>query len=203
MRSVWIPRAQGFREDAGEVNSARTVGSQISLKRWLAPIIDGRCRWGGYSVAVGRYGSVGYRLVVYPPGLSAQQRRRVRLWRGWTILGLGGVLGVFVVMADAGASELVIVSGCVAFYALGALVVARAAGPVRKQVLELTAARSTLVPDTWRTGECRYLASLAATLAAADQALQLGLSTPAEHEMVWSAVYSDATDHLDAARTAA
>ncbi|WP_146215828.1 DUF6611 family protein [Cryobacterium arcticum] len=188
-------------EDADEVNNARTISSGILLNRWLSPVVDGRCRWGSYTVAVGRYGSVGYRLVVYPPGISAQQRRRVRLCRGWTILGLVGVLGVFVAMAEGGASRLVIVIGCVAFYALGAVVVARAAGPVRKQVLELTAARSTLVPDTWRGGECRYLASLAATLAAADQALQLGRSTPAEHEMVWSAVYSDAEEHMDAART--
>ena len=183
------------------MNSARTVSSEILLNRWLSPIVDGRCRWGSYTVAVGRYGSVGYRLVVYPPGISARQRRWVRLWRSWTILGLVGVLGALIVMAEAGASRLVIVIGCTAFYTLGAVAVARAAGPVRKQVIELTAARSTLAPDSRHTLECRYLASLAATLATADQALQEGMSTPAQHEMVWSAVYSDAEGHLDAPRT--
>lgn len=183
------------------MNSARTVSSGILLNRWLSPVVDGRCRWGSYTVAVGRYGSVGYRLVVYPPGISARQRRWVRLWRGWPILGLVCVLGAFMMMAEAGAPKLVILTGCTAFYALGAVAVARGAGPVRKQVIELTAARSTLVPDSRHTGECRYVSSLAATLANADQALQEGLSTPAQHEMVWSVIYSKAEGHLDPART--
>lgn len=147
-------------------------------------------------MTVTRYGSMNHRLVLYPPGISAEQRRRVRLWRGWMLLGMLGGLGVFLALAGAGASALVAIVSCVTFYVLGAVIVAHRAGPVRREVLELTAARSALVSDLGHTAECRYLAGLSATLAAADESLEHGLSSAASHELVWSAVYAEARDHL-------
>lgn len=178
------------------MKSARTVSSEVSLGRWLAPVLDGRYRWGSYTVSVTRYGSVNHRLVLYPPGMSAGQRRRVRLWRGWMLLGIVGALGVFLGLAEAGVSSLVIMAACVSFYLLGAVVVGHHAGPIRREVLELTAARSALVSDLGHTAECRYLAGLSAMLTAADESLDHGRSSAADHELIWSAVYAEAQHHL-------
>ncbi|POH61339.1 hypothetical protein C3B61_18655 [Cryobacterium zongtaii] len=200
MGSVLIVETSSFRVDAYEVNSARTLSSEFLLSRWLSPVLDGRCKWGGYTVSVGRYGSVGHRLVLYPPGISAPQRRWVRLWRGWMVSGLVGVLGLLITFGAVGASRLVIITACVTFYVFGTVVVARRAGPVRRQVLELTAARSHLAPDAGHALECGYLATLAATMTSADAALASGVSSPPEHEMVWWGVFTNAQEHLAAAR---
>lgn len=101
-------------------------------------------------------------------------------------------------LAAAGASTPVIITACVTFYVLGTVAVARCAGPVRRQVLELTAATSNLVPDEWHTLECGFLTRLAATMTSADAALASGISSPAEHELVWWDVFTNAQEHVAA-----
>ena len=137
--------------------------------------------------------------MLYPPGISAKQRRRVRLWRGWVVLGLVGVLGLFISLAEAGASRLVIITVCAGFYALGAVAVAHSAGPIRWQVLELTATRSNFAPESRHIAECGYLMRLVVTVQTADESLNRGVLAPADHEMVWAAVYADAQRHLSLA----
>ncbi|POH62259.1 hypothetical protein C3B61_15340 [Cryobacterium zongtaii] len=92
-----------------------------------------------------------------------------------------------------------IIMACVTSYVLGTVAVARCAGPVHGQVLELTAARSNLVPDAGHALECQYLATLAATMTSADAALVSGVSSPAEHEVGWWDVLTNAQVHLAAA----
>src|SRR4051812_16204261 len=95
--------------------------------RWGARLLDGENRWGYVRLQIDRFGVTRYRLVVYPPGISDVQRRRLRLWRGaaiwaaalwllseiflqelvgaWTALAIstGGALALaFVAMANAG-----------------------------------------------------------------------------------------------------
>ncbi|TFB95836.1 MULTISPECIES: DUF6611 family protein [unclassified Cryobacterium] len=182
------------------MNSARMDLSELTLSRWLSPLLDGRCRWGSYTVSAGRYGSTSQRLVLYPAGISARQRRRVRVWRGWTVLGLVAVFGEFVTLVEAGAPRLLVITSCIGFYVASTLVVAHAAGSIRRGVLELTVVSSSLAPDTRLSAESRYLAGLASTLLIAEESLACGASSPADHELVWSSAYSDARRHLGAGR---
>ena len=54
---------------------------------WLSRLLDGENRWGFARVQVDRFGVTRYRLVVYPPGISDIERRRLRVWRGSPIWG--------------------------------------------------------------------------------------------------------------------
>ena len=197
VRTEWLASP---RDDAGWVNSARTDPSELTLSRWLSPLLDGRCRWGGYTVSAGRYGSTSQRLVLYPAGISARQRRRVRVWRGWMVLGLVAVFGVFATLVEAGAPRLLVITACIGFYVASTVAVARAAGSIRRGVLELTVVSSSLTPDTRLSAESRYLAGLASTLLIAEESLACGASSPADHELVWSSAYADAQRHLGAGR---
>lgn len=183
-------------EDAQSVSRIQTADTTSALSRWFSSVIDGRSRWGSYTISVGRYGSVNHWLVVYPPGISRQQRRRVRVWRSWFGVGIAGSLGVFAVLAWYHTPTMIIVLACTSFYALGAVAVAHYAGTIRRRVIELRAGWSTLVPDPQGVVQCEYLARLAAVLSAAERSLDEGTSTPAAHEVVWAAVYDEAQSHV-------
>ena len=57
------------------------------LQRWSAQLLDGENRWGFVRIQIDRFGVTRYRLVVYPPGISDVQRRRLRIWRGAAVWG--------------------------------------------------------------------------------------------------------------------
>lgn len=107
-----------------------------------------------------------------------------------------GALGIFIALAEAGSSRLVNILACIIFYTLGAWAVARYAGPVRRRVLELKAGQLSFVPDPRHAAECAYLTRIAEVLSAAENSLDRGSSTPAQHEVVWSTIYDEARDHL-------
>ncbi len=56
------------------------------LGRAWALLIASRDPWGPLQVRPDRFGTR-YLLVVYPPGITAAERRRVRIWRGWPLWG--------------------------------------------------------------------------------------------------------------------
>ena len=55
--------------------------SSFRFTRWLHRIIDGERVWGSVEAWPGRHGLKRYRLVVFPPGITATERRRLRLSR--------------------------------------------------------------------------------------------------------------------------
>jgi hypothetical protein len=116
------------------------------------------------------------------------------------VLGLVAVFGVFTTLVEAGAPRLLVVTACIGFYVASTFAVARAAGSIRRGVLELTVVSSTLTPDTRLAAESRYLAGLASSLLIAEESLACGASSPADHELVWSSAYADAQRHLGAGR---
>jgi len=58
-------------------------------------LVDGAHSWGSFDATPGRYGLRRYRLVIFPPGITATDRRLLRLWRAWP-LG-GGAFALFAV----------------------------------------------------------------------------------------------------------
>ncbi len=57
------------------------------LRRGLLRLLDGDRPWGSIDIRPDRFGVTRYRLVVYPPGISESERRRVRAARGWPLWG--------------------------------------------------------------------------------------------------------------------
>src|ERR1044072_8596165 len=64
------------------------LGNRTGLLRrgWLR-LLDGDRRWGSIDIRPDRFGVTRYRLVVFPPGISDSERRRVRGARGWPLWG--------------------------------------------------------------------------------------------------------------------
>jgi hypothetical protein len=62
-------------------------GRRGRVERWCARLLDGENRWGFVRIQIDRYGVTRYRLVVYPPGISDEERRRLRIWRGAPVWG--------------------------------------------------------------------------------------------------------------------
>ena len=62
------------------------TGSGLLRRGWLR-LIDGDRPWGSIDIRPDRFGVTRYRLVVYPPGISESERRRVRAARGWPLWG--------------------------------------------------------------------------------------------------------------------
>src|SRR5258707_12438425 len=64
----------------------RREGSGLLRRGWLR-LLDGDRPWGSIDIRPDRFGVTRYRLVVYPPGISESERRRVRVARGWPLWG--------------------------------------------------------------------------------------------------------------------
>lgn len=158
------------------------------LQRWIAALLDGENRWGYVRIQPDRFGVTRYRLVIYPPGISAQERRRLRIWRGSPIWGaaLWAVLEItlqqFMVAWNALAisSAVVIVAGGVARTLVG-----EAPWRVRGTGAITMAGHTDLDMVTARG----KLLAMAATLTDADKNLDNGLITALEHEALWWRAY--------------
>ena len=135
-----------------------------------------------------RMGVTRYLLVVYPPGISATERRRLRVWRGWPAWGallwiawcsfLSDLIGPRTALAMSAA--VYVGTGVVAFML---------AGVVRTRVHAMRATVMSGYHEPRSRDACRKLQALAATLIEADQRRQLGVISPVEYEMTWWRVY--------------
>jgi hypothetical protein len=170
------------------------VGShQIRLRpttiAWFERLLDGAHIWGSFDAMVGRYGLRRYRLIVFPPGISAADRRLLRLWRGWP-LG-GGVLAMLTVMlvGQAFASSETTLAVVVGIYmGITAVLFATTAG-VRGGVRTITIIS---LPETLdATGRQRIAdwEALVDLLTRADRLLGMGEISRAQHESLWWHAY--------------
>jgi hypothetical protein len=164
---------------------------------WLR-LLDGDRQWGSVDIRPDRFGVIQYRLVVYPPGISEPERRRVRVWRGWPMWGallwivseivLTNVLDPWTTLAISTAAYLG--TGVVTFVA---------AGDARARVRTMGAMVMAGYCDPLSRATCRKLQELAATLSEADEHRSHELISAAEHELVWWRVY----DQMEPGRNAA
>jgi hypothetical protein len=166
------------------------------LRRGLLRVLDGDRPWGSIDIRPDRFGVTRYRLVVYPPGISESERRRVRVARGWPLWGaLLWVVGEIWLSQVTGPWTAVTFS--TAAY-LGAGVVAVAmAGAARTRVRTMAAMVMVGQPDPVSVAARDKLETLAGTLLEADERVKRGALSPAEHEMTWWQVY----DQMESGRT--
>lgn len=151
-------------------------------------LVDGARTWGSFDVQSDRFGVTRYRLTVYPPGISAAQRRRLRVWRGWPIWGsalwllaeliLTQVLDPWTALAMSTAT--VLCAGALAWWwadGLGAQVHTKAASVLHGH------------PDAQSRTIAAELTTLAEAMAVTDTCLAGGDITAVDHELMWWRVY--------------
>ncbi len=159
------------------------------LRRGLMRLLDGERPWGSIDVLPDRFGTTRYRLVVFPPGISEPERRRVRAARGWMLWAalvwvvceawLTGVTGPWAALALSAA----------AFAGVGVIATAFA-GALRMQVrtMAVTVTVGYYCPEAAARRD--RLEALATTLIEADERLARGQISAADHELTWWRVYN-------------
>ncbi|HYO03582.1 MAG TPA: DUF6611 family protein [Mycobacterium sp.] len=155
--------------------------------RWRQ-LLDGGHTWGSLAVSPRRYGVTRYRLVVFPPGISAEDRMLLRAWRAWPVWGITLFLALEILLVPAIGSGAALGISTVAFLGTGAAVMAMA-GATRGGVRTLAAVRMAGADDTLIAERFAELCSLADDLARADRALADGEIGAVEHELLIWRVY--------------
>lgn len=142
--------------------------------------------WGSYDVYPARYGVARYRLVVFPPGITARDRRLLRAWRSWPIWGAALWVGLQIGGELAGMPETALIAGSMIYIAVGAMMFALT-GDMRWRVRTLSA----ITMAGYDTDDRRYsmLRVMARALDHADLELEEGRISPLQHEARWWQVY--------------
>lgn len=149
--------------------------------------------WGSFDAYPARYGVARNRLVVFPPGITARERRILRVWRGWPLWGAALWLSLQVGGALAGMPETALIGGTMIYIAAGAMAFVLA-GDTRLRVRSL---RAISIAGYGHDEVDRRYAQLRVMARALDQAdldLEEGRISPLQHEARWWQVY----DLLDA-----
>jgi hypothetical protein len=155
--------------------------------RWRR-LLDGGRTWGALDVSPSRYGVTRHRLVVFPPGISPDERTLLRLWRSWPIWGTLTWLALemaLVPIIGPGAALAISTGLCVS---VGGLAMA-VTGATRARVRTLSVVRMAGVDDPAATERHSELYTLADQLVEADRRLAAGESSAIDHEAVVWRVY--------------
>lgn len=163
-----------------------------TLRNLWNRILDGETAWGSVSVRPQRWGATSYRIVVYPPGANAEERRRVRAWRGFpewgSALWLAATAGLSGV-TDPSAAAL---AAAAATVSAGAVAFTRAKGH-RQRVRSMEVVLPYPNSDIAVLVRARLIESIGTAMADADQLLRDGKLSPSEHEALWWRAY----DHVE------
>ena len=172
-----------------ETDDRRLTQEAPAEPRWWSRLLDGAHPWGSFDATVGRYGIQRYRLIVYPPGSTAADRRLARLWRGWPITGAVLALLAFMLFGNVVAPPTTVLEYAVAGYVgIGALLFLRA-GPVRVRVRSMSIIlmpKGADVRELCRYAEWRMLVHMLTT---ADRMQATGATSLVEHEASWWKAY--------------
>ena len=167
---------------------AQTQNRPGRLQRWCAQLLDGENRWGFVRIQIDRFGVTRYRLVVYPPGISDVQRRRLRIWRGAAHLGSSAVGGV---RDPPSGFDRTVDRACVLHrrrLALAAVAMAQA-GETRTMVRSMGVVTMPGLTEVATMHSRHELLAMAMTLTAADERVDEERMSPLDHEALWWQVY--------------
>jgi hypothetical protein len=158
------------------------------MYRWTSQLLDGENRWGFVRIQIDRFGVTRYRLVVYPPGISDDERRQLRLWRGLPIWGaaLWVVIEVLLEALVGTWPALLVATGTIVVLGVRALL---KAGRRRHLVRTMSVVTMPGYTTAEMLAERDRLKVLAVTLADADERLTEERMSPLEHEALWWQVY--------------
>ncbi|AKS32733.1 DUF6611 family protein [Mycolicibacterium goodii] len=158
------------------------------LQRLIIRVLDGARRWGSVEIRPTRFGVVEYRLVVYPPGMDAAERRWTRVARGWPGWGLALWFICPIWLTTSMPTWAAVATSTAITLGAGA-VAAALAGEARTQVRTLLATTIVGHDDETAIAARDRLSDLASTLLDADDRLDRGELEPVEYEAIWWRVY--------------
>jgi hypothetical protein len=158
------------------------------LRRGVRRALDGDRRWGSIDIRPDRFGVTRYSLVVFPPGISEAERRRVRVARGWTLW--AALVWVFceVWLSQTTDPWTALVAATAIYFGLGLIATTRAGDP-RRQVRTLGVMVMAGQYDPVTSAVRHKLENLAGALMEADEQLARGEISRTSHEMTWWRVY--------------
>ena len=162
----------------------------------LGNLLDHGPVWGSFTIYPARYGVTRYRLVVFPPGISAAERRMLRVWRAWPLWGAALWVGLQIGGAVVGMPETALIGGTMLVIAAGAMTFALT-GEARMQVRSVWAISMAGYRHAEVDRRYAMLRVMARALDRADMDLEEGRISPAEHEARWWRAY-DAMHELPA-----
>ena len=147
-------------------------------------LLDGGRTWGCLDVAAGRYGVIRYRLVVFPPGITREQRILLRIWRAYPVWGFATWLAALALTSTASPGAAFVISTGVCVSA-GAVALALA-GDTRGKVRSMIVLRMVGVNDAAFAEQYEELRTLAYLLTDADARHAAGTLSRVDHESaVW------------------
>jgi len=158
------------------------------LRRGWSRLLDGDRAWGSIEIRPDRFGVTRYRLVVFPPGISDDERRRVRVARGWPVWGALVWVCCEVWLSDLTGPLTALVTSTAIYLGLGVVATTRA-GDARRQVRTIGVMVMAGHHDPLSSVLLHKLDSLAGALLEADELLARGEISATAHEMTWWRVY--------------
>lgn len=168
-----------------------------TLRPWRR-LLDGGRTWGSLRIDANHYGVVRYKLVVFPPGISGDERVLLRLWRTWPLWGLVLFLFSDIVLTQFLAPTMALVISLTLTLGGGAVAMALA-GNTRAAVRSLAVVVVRGYEDPESDRAFHRLDELATLLVEADHHLNEGVLTPTEHEAVVWRVYDRLAPSRDSA----
>jgi hypothetical protein len=165
----------------------RRTGSDLLGRGWRRAL-DGDRRWGSIDIRPDRYGVTRYRLVVFPPGISESERRRVRVARGWPLW--GALVWVFceIWLSHMTGPWTAFALSTATYLGLGLVSVVMAGAP-RTRVRTIAAMVMAGHHDPISRAARDKVEELSGTMIEADERLADGRISALQHEMVWWHVY--------------
>ena len=143
-----------------------------------------------------------YRLIIYPPGTTAADRRLARLRRGWPVG--GAVLVLFAIMiGDAVSSPYTVPAVAITAYLGIRVLLSLLAGPKRVHVKSMSLVLMPVITDengmpviTDENERRRHTEwkTLTHMLTRADDMLSTGAISPVEYEAIWWQAYDRLED---------
>lgn len=162
------------------------MNDTTTAPRWRQ-LLDGGRTWGSLQVSPTRYGVTRYRLVIFPPGISAEDRMLLRAWRAWPVWGMAAFLVMEILLVPALGSGVALAISTTVFLGAGAVLMAMTSA-TRGDVRTLTAIRQAGVHDVPSAERFAEFYALAHDLTEADRRLADGEIQAVEHEfLVWRA----------------
>lgn len=158
------------------------------VSRLIRRVSDGQHLWGTIDVSPANR-SVWSRthLTVYAPGTNTAERRRLRLFHSWPIV--GAVLGILVMVALDSWPPLIAFGVGIAVYAVGFWPVTAMTARLRRANRHVVVSVVDIGERYQQTGDLELLRSCVRILSDLEEGLARGTMTPVEFEACWAEVY--------------
>jgi hypothetical protein len=158
------------------------------LSRARHSVLDGRHLWGSIEIGLPKQGFRHYRLVVFPPGVTVSDRRRIRQARAWPTWGAVTFVACLVGLSAALGPWTDLMTSAALWLGAGVVVFVRA-GEARARVRTLSVVLVDRHYDPRTADTFALLASVAEQLTHADLLLARKEISATKHELIWGLAY--------------